>query len=340
MTHLRKILLIICCHWTGLAFSQQEIPAEESKYENYSILNRDSLIDVRSMHKKKDEFKEKKKKIKKNVFYGIKTKRAFTKKGTGNRVQTELFFVLKKYQDPDAAVAEIFWFDIRTKKISTKPITDKVKPFVKILHGPYKRFIGKQLVEEGQFYVGTKHGRWEVMDKNNILMDKVKYYKGWPKDSKMDYWDPETKLKIREVIPIVNGEEHGRYVKFYKSGLPEIEGNYKYGQKVGIWTEFYDSKGQKSVESRYSPDSANPEILKRWNPKGKETFSKYPDPKKSYRKGNTPKRNPKKEEAEEEEEEEQDELDTLDLEAPEQDKASKTPLTPSGAPPKKDTDPK
>ena len=171
-------------------------------------------------------------------------------------------------------------------------------------------------------------------------MDKVKYYKGWPKDSKMDYWDPETKLKIREVIPIVNGEEHGRYVKFYKSGLPEIEGNYKHGQKVGIWTEFYDSKGQKSVESKYSPDSANPEILKKWSPKGKETFSKYPDPKKSNVRGSTNKRNPKKEEVEEEEDEEQDDLDTLDLESPEQDKAPKNPITPSGNPQKKDTDPK
>lgn len=323
-----------------MAFAQQEIPTEESKYENYSILNRDSLIDVRSMHKKKDEFKEKKKKVRKNVFYGIKTRRAFTKKGSGNRIQTELFFVLKKYQEPDAAVAEIFWFDIRTKKISTKPITDKLRPFAQILHGPYKRFIGKQLVEEGQFYVGTKHGRWEVMDKNNILMDKIKYYKGWPKDSKIDYWDPETKLKIREVIPIVNGEEHGRYVKFYKSGLPEIEGNYKHGLRVGIWMEFYDSKGQKSVESKYSPDSTKPEILKKWNPKGKETFSKYPSPVNKYaRKGATNKKNPKKEEIEEEEEE-QDDLDTSDVETPQQDKPLQTPAPQGKDPQKKDTDPK
>ena len=274
------MLASLCVCW-----AQEEIEGEESKYENYALLNRDSAIDVKSMYRKKDEFKEKKKKLKKNVFYGIKTKRAFTKKGAGNRIQTELFFVLKKYKEPNNAVAEIFWYDIRTKKITSKPLTDKLKPYALILHGPYKRYIGKQLVEEGQFYVGAKHGRWEVMDKNNILMDKIKYYKGWPKDSKIDYWDPETKLKIREVVPIVNGEEHGRYVKFYKSGLPEVEGGYKHGKKVGVWLEFYDSKGQKKVEYKFSPDSANPEILKTWNPKGKETFSKYPDPK--NKKGNS-----------------------------------------------------
>jgi antitoxin component YwqK of YwqJK toxin-antitoxin module len=307
-----KIVLLSFVFLLSNLYAQEEILGEESKYENYSLLNRDSALDVKSMYKKKEEFKEKKKKQKKNVFYGIKTRRAFTKKGSGNRIQTELFFVLKKYQEPDQTVAEIFWFDLRTKKITSKPITDKLRPYALILHGPYKRYIGKMLVEDGQFYVGSKHGRWEVVDKNNILMEKIKYYKGWPKDSKMEYWDPETKLKIKEVLPIINGEEHGRYVKFYKSGLPEVEGVYKHGQKVGIWLDFYDSKGQKKVEYKYSPDSANPEILKKWNPKGKETFSKYPDPKNKYgvkKNGSTGKKQTKKEEAPDEDDEIFDEMD-------------------------------
>ena len=309
MKIISKILTLIAVSTSSLLTAQEEIIGEESKYENKSLLYRDSLIDVVANYKKKEDFKAKEKKTKRNVFYGYKTRRAFTRKGEGNRIELELFFVLKKYVQPDKSVAEIFWFDTRTKKITTKPLTDKNKMYALILHGPYKKMIGKQIVEQGQFYVGSKHGRWEILNKNNILIDKIKYYKGWPKESKIEYWDPETKLKVREAMPIVNGEEHGRYARFYKSGLPEIEGLYKNGNKTGIWVEFYDSKGQKKTEMRYSADSANPEILKTWDKKGKETFSKFPS--KKQQKGKT---NKKETPAEREDDEIFDEMEKEETE--------------------------
>lgn len=272
-----KIVFFIAFFNFNFGTAQEEIIGEESKYESNSLFERDSSIDVTSNYKKREKFTLKKKKIKKNVFYGIKTKRAYTRNGSGNRVTIELFFVLKKPIDPDKNAQEVYWYDLRTQKISTKPLNEKSKPYALILHGPYKRTLNGQILEEGQFYVGTKHGRWETLDKSNTLVDKVKYYKGWPKDSKFDYWDPETKKELKEVIPIVNGFEHGRYLKFYKSGEIEIDGKFVDGVKSGVWTEYYDSKGQKKIEYEFHPDSANPEILKKWSSKGKETYNKYPD---------------------------------------------------------------
>jgi hypothetical protein len=34
------------------------------------------------------------------------------------------------------------------------------------MHGPYKEYRGEILVEEGHYYLGTKHGRWVTYDGN------------------------------------------------------------------------------------------------------------------------------------------------------------------------------
>ena len=50
--------------------------------------------------KEEEPVAKKKKKIKKKVYYGIKTKKGFTRKGTGDRVTYELFYYLKKPEKP------------------------------------------------------------------------------------------------------------------------------------------------------------------------------------------------------------------------------------------------
>lgn len=277
MKKIYYLFIYLLLSFSFSSYGQEEILGEESKYESSSLFERDSMIDVVENYKKRDKFERKKKKIKKNVFYGYKTKRAYTRSGSGNRMVYELFFVLKKHIDPDKNVSQVYWYDTRVQKIQTKQITEKDKPFALILHGPYKKTLNGNILEEGQFYIGTKHGRWETLDKNNTLIDKVKYYKGWPKDSKFDYWDSETKKKLKEVVPYVHNVLHGRYVRYYQSGNQEIEGQYRDGSKIGVWTEFYDAKGQKKIEYQFNPDSSNPEILKKWSSKGKEIYNKYPE---------------------------------------------------------------
>src|SRR5690606_30557507 len=61
--------------------------------------------------KEEEETKKKKKKPKKKVFYGIKTRKGFTRSGQGNRVTYELFYVLKKPEKPETFVRDIYWYD-------------------------------------------------------------------------------------------------------------------------------------------------------------------------------------------------------------------------------------
>ena len=120
-----------------------------------------------------EEPRKKKKKTKKNVFYGIKTKKGYTRTGYGDNTTVEIFHYLKEWREPDSYVPDIYWFDFRRKKIRNTGTIDK--KYGRILHGPYTKIRGGQLIEKGIYYVGTKHGRWIKLDKNDILVDKRKY---------------------------------------------------------------------------------------------------------------------------------------------------------------------
>ena len=55
--------------------------------------------------------KQKKKKPKKKVFYGIKTKKGFTRKGIGDRTMFETFYYLKRPEVPNTLVRDIYYYD-------------------------------------------------------------------------------------------------------------------------------------------------------------------------------------------------------------------------------------
>ena len=122
----------------------------------------------------------KKKKPKRNTFYGIKTRKSYTRKGTADRMTIELFYVLKKPDKPTAFVRDIYWYDFTRREVRRTATFDPSKGV--LLHGPYKRMQQGILIEEGIYYKGAKHGRWMKYDKQNLLDDKEKYYKGWPKE--------------------------------------------------------------------------------------------------------------------------------------------------------------
>ncbi|NJN26798.1 MAG: hypothetical protein HC819_12900 [Cyclobacteriaceae bacterium] len=214
----------------------------------------------------KEATKRKEKRRKRKVFYGLKTKKSFARRGYGDKIELEIFHYLKDYKETDPYVPEIYWFDFTRKRIrTTGKIEDKRGV---VLHGPYKRFVGEQLVEEGIFYKGTKHGRWTTYDRNDMLTDKRKYYRGWPKDSKVRYYD-DKQTKLKEVIPIVYGQKEGTYYYFHENGTVAVKGEYKEDEKVGKWTEYYPFMGRRKKEIQYPSDpydhSYSPFISKEWD---------------------------------------------------------------------------
>ncbi|SDK66522.1 hypothetical protein SAMN05421823_103228 [Catalinimonas alkaloidigena] len=198
--------------------------------------------------------KERKKKWKKRVFYGIKTRKNFTKKGVGDRMEIEIFYTLKSYQDPDPylqELREIYWYNTNEKKIEKGPIKEGEARYAQILHGPYKKMRGGEVIEEGIFFVGAKHGRWVEYNNDFILLDKEKYRKGWSSGTKVTFYDSR-RTKVDEVIP--HGEDgvvEGDYYKFHENGQIAVRGQYENGSKVGKWVEYYPFLRRMHKELQY-----------------------------------------------------------------------------------------
>lgn len=217
--------------------------------------------------------KAKKKKRKKNVFYGIKSRKGFTKLGRGKQVTIETFHLLKTYKEPNPYVGEYYVFDVRKRKVLKVTSIDKKELLnYRILHGPYKKTVGGEVVESGIFYVGTKHGRWERYGKNNILLDKVKFYKGWPKESEITYFDNE-RTKVKEVKPVVNKQLNGTYCLFNEKGWTLVHGKYIDNIKVGIWVEYFTDKNKRRKEIQhpanpYKDEQFEPYVLTEWDEEG------------------------------------------------------------------------
>lgn len=246
---------------------------EEFKTDTMPILDNADTIQKFLMNQKK-----KKKKPKKRVFYGYKCGKGFTKKGVGATQSYEIFYFLKKYHAPPEYAKEIYVYDGRKAEIvKLSAIDPKELPFYRILHGPYKKYQGMNVVEEGIYFIGTKHGRWETYrfnkkDTTNYLVTKFKYYKGFPKESKITYYDESNQSKVKEVIPYMNGDMTGTYYYFKENGDPLMHGEYKEGQKAGIWHEYFEDKNRKKREVQYPKDPRldhfEPYIIREWDEHG------------------------------------------------------------------------
>jgi antitoxin component YwqK of YwqJK toxin-antitoxin module len=234
----------------------------------------DLMLDA-DKRKKKEKETKKKKKIKKNVFFGLKTRKNFTKTGNGDRQVIELFYTLAEYKDPNPYVRHVHWYDRQNRKITDAAIKDKQT--VMILHGPYQKIAGGKVIEEGFYYVGAKHGRWEKYKGDNTLMDKVKYLRGFPKEADISYYDAEKK-KIKEVIPKEYGVVKGEYYRYYDGGQLEVEGRYDNGIKVGRWMEYYQYRRQRKKETVYGKDAFDtdfqPYVVREWDENGNVLLDK------------------------------------------------------------------
>lgn len=258
-------LVVIGC-WSA-ALAQEEGEQQDQRFTIDTPINLDFSQEEEPVNTSK------KKKPKKKVFYGIKTRKGFTKKGYGERITYELFYYLKTSEKPQTFVRDIYWYDFTRKEIRKTSSFDPEKGV--LLHGPYEKKQGEILLEKGIFYKGTKHGRWMKYNRDSTLLDKEKYYKGWPKESLVSYYDPHERKKMKEIIPIEFGEKEGYYYRFHENGKIAVTGEYQWDQPVGDWIENYPDGKRKRVLS-YPKEPFDGEVVPyiklEYNTQGKEIY--------------------------------------------------------------------
>ena len=274
---MRTITIAICIILSTLQpLAAQQKSNEPRGVEGQFTFDTDKPFTLLQLDEKIDEpIVTKKKKPKPRVFYGIKTKKGFTRKGYGQTVTLELFYVLKKPEKPTGFARDIYWYDYKRREVRKTAQFDPKKGV--LLHGPYKKLVGSVVVEEGIFFKGTKHGRWMRYNRQDLLDDKEKYYKGWPKESLVTYYDPNERKKIKEITPIEYGEREGYYYLFHENGQLAVQGEYQWNNKVGDWIENYPNGKRKRIIS-YPKDpfekEIKPYVRKEWDDKGKEIYSR------------------------------------------------------------------
>ncbi|WP_460925835.1 toxin-antitoxin system YwqK family antitoxin [Pontibacter brevis] len=196
--------------------------------------------------------KKKKKKQSKRYFLGYKVKRGFIKSGRGSRETLETFSYLPEHEAPNPYAPAKYLYDTKKRKLYRTSSNEVDQSRYKVLHGPYVKKIDGQTVEEGYFYVGTKHLRWEKYrpDEEGTLVGKEHYEKGFVRDAVVTYYDSNQE-KIKEVIPYAYGEVQGTYYRFYENGQVQWSGQYEKGRKIGTWIHYYDFRGRRHHEFQY-----------------------------------------------------------------------------------------
>lgn len=276
MKNFRVLVVVLMVFTVAVSYAQEDQSQTETIEDIFRVdYDTPLTLDLESTKKTEIEpVKQKKKKVKKNVFFGVKTRKGYTRDLVRGEVVFEIFHMLKVYEAPPEYARDFYWYDYKKKKIVNSIRVDQSNAGV--LHGPYKKMIGEQVLEEGWYYKGMKHKRWVRLNKYDILQDKTHWWKGWPQESLLSYYDFE-KTKLREVIPMHYGERNGEYFAFRENGSLAARGNYKFNHRVGLWKEYYDGRRVKR-EVRYSDDPFNydftPYIVKEWDEGGKVIYDK------------------------------------------------------------------
>lgn len=222
------LILFIASACAGLPdFMQTQQPDEKEEDRpdiSYDEAEVDTLEDVALKQKK-------------NYYYGEQTRKSYT---TPQQGVYELFNVLREPVKVDNYVRNVYYHDIKAGRIVS--VVGKGQVLENVLHGPYTREINEIIVEKGMFFHGVKHETWLYQNRDSSLYDKEHFNKGWYKDSQISYYDGAGKTKIKEVIPIRYGKKEGNYYRFFENGRIAVEGQYVFDQKVGIWTEYWNTR--------------------------------------------------------------------------------------------------
>lgn len=222
---------------------------------------------------KRGGFGVEEKKTPSNEYLGYRTSRTFIRHLNGKNLIIERFQYITEAQPIPPHNDEVYYLNKKQRKIERAAKLDKENGA--LLHGYYKKTFNGEILEEGHFYLGVKHGRWEIFDKDTNLVGKYYYNKGLYEDSQITYHD-KNKTKVNEIVQMHKGVKHGMYKSFYPSGRPKERGEYVDGQKVGKWYEYYDQtkyarKREVMHPNRTRPFDENFEsyITKEWDEKGK-----------------------------------------------------------------------
>ncbi|WP_053093847.1 toxin-antitoxin system YwqK family antitoxin [Rufibacter radiotolerans] len=294
-TWAKVIMLSLCVVWTINQQAQAQIIGKEKKSKLFfwqksktplvlepvdsAVLN-DSLAKPSLATAAPDSVAEKDKKKepkKKKTYFGYRVKRGFARQGKGKNQIVETFYYLRDYKEPNPYVRDKHFYDVKKRRIFRAPTLDPSKTKMLILHGPYTKKRGDVLIEQGYFYVGAKHLRWETFRPDSTLVQKQHYEKGFLRDAVITYYDA-AKTKIKEVIPYQYGQVQGEYYKFYENGQLEWQGSYDKGRKVGTWINFYDFRGRRQFEFQYAESAFDPPIepvlVKQYDRHGALVFEK------------------------------------------------------------------
>ena len=219
----------------------------------------------------------KKKYVPKSVYYNIKGRKVTIRSLVKRELIIEKTYRLKvQNETPPPFVKEIYWYDKKKRQLRKTKKFDPKKGY--LLHGRYEKKIRKtkQILQTGFFFKGAKHGRWVTWTKNNTLINKEYFFKGWHADSNITYYDIKRE-KLREIIPVRYGERHGEYLAFYQNGNLAAKGLYEHDKKIGVWESYHPTLlgGKRSLVKRMIqyPENAfdetlKPYILREWNPEG------------------------------------------------------------------------
>jgi antitoxin component YwqK of YwqJK toxin-antitoxin module len=228
---------------------------------------------------KEEQRKASAKRKKKSIFLGERIKKAYTKSGPKGRNQViEIFYVMKTPKQPNAYAPTKWYFNPAKKRIEKTVSTaeaDLTK--YKVLHGPYKKLQGGKVVETGFFFMGTRHLRWERFNRENILLSKVHYEQGFPRDANISYYDG-ARTMVKEVIPYVDGKLEGDYISFKNDGQLDWAGQFENGRKVGTWTKYWGFRNRRHYEYEYGESGYEPEaepvLVKEYNRNGVLIYEK------------------------------------------------------------------
>jgi antitoxin component YwqK of YwqJK toxin-antitoxin module len=221
----------------------------------------------------KKEIKGLKKEFNGRDYEGIKVEKQLIRQGTGNNLTFLEFYTLKDFTQPNAYARHLYWYDRKANRIVEGLGRDRETN--NLMHGPYKKYLGDLVVEEGWYYLGTKDGRWESYDKNYNLLNKEYYERGFYRDSEISYFD-DSQTKIKEVKPKNYGKVTGEYFLFNESGTLAEQGMMDDSVKIGKWVEYYPTGNRRKRETQFGKDcydtSIEPYILYEYDEKGKITF--------------------------------------------------------------------
>lgn len=260
----KSILLIVFCALLGSV-----VVAQTKKQKKNKAKETVEKPDIRFKKDQVDTIPDAELKKKKNYYFGVRTKKAFTRIDAQTSLTFETFNILREPAKVDNYVRKIFYHDYKKGQILTAE--GRGQSLNRVLHGPYKKTVDDIVVAEGMYFYGAKHGTWMYQRTDSTLYAKEHFHKGWFKDSKITYYDEVGKTKIKEVIPIQYGKREGEYYLFFESGNVAVRGNYEFDKKVGVWDEFHNLPGVVRYKKRiqYPPQfylkDYQPFVMDEWN---------------------------------------------------------------------------